>query len=245
MVGWVVLHPQFTFLLNHTGKLETSLPPSVVNPFSALCCAQPPCRPAHVRPRLPVTSAGPTCASPQPRPPPVTAPGPARCTAAPRAFPCGLESQRLCPRRPQFPLLENGKSEGPGGSQPGLTCHSSPRCPRSASPSTCCPQSPAMLQGDRPPPGVAPSLHPSCRGGRSQRGGAAADPRNAVRPPRSLRRPAVLFLRPLRRPPGGRQGPGQALLSLRYVQARGPSGAPPANTAPQVCGASAGNSTRW
>lgn len=228
MVGWVVLHPRFAFLLNHTGKLETSLPPSVFNPFSALCRVWPPCRPAHVHLRLPATSAVPSCASPQPRPPPSRPQvQPRAYSSPPQAFPSGLESQRLCPlrpvsysrkwdesgavgipARPQLSLL-------PPLSQLGLPKHLRPPEPSNAA------------RGPPPQGGTLPS--PSCRGGRSRRGGAAADPRNAVRALRSRRRPAMLFLHPLCRPPGGRRGTGQALLSLRHVQARGPSGAPPAN----------------
>lgn len=92
VVGWVVLHPRFAFLLNHTGKLETSLPPSVFNPFSALCRMWPPCRPAHVHLRLPATSAVPTCASPQPRPPP------SRPQVQPRAY-------SSSPSLPQWPRV--------------------------------------------------------------------------------------------------------------------------------------------
>lgn len=76
---------------------------------------------------------------------PVTAPGPAQSVQQlPKPSPVASSHKGSAPS-------ENGTSQGPWGSQPGLSCHSSPRCPSSASPSTCGPQSPAMLQGDRPP----------------------------------------------------------------------------------------------
>lgn len=181
VVGWVVLHPRFAFLSNHTGKLETSLPPSVFNPFSALCRMWPPCRPAHVHLRLPATSAVPSCASPQPRPPPSRPQvQPRAYSSSPQAFPSGLESQRLCPlrpvsysrkwdesgavgipARPQLSLL-------PPLSQLGLPKHLRPPEPSNAA------------RG--PPPRVAPSLRPPAGAGEAGEVGQRQTPETRFGP---------------------------------------------------------------
>lgn len=227
VVGWVVLHPRFAFLLNHTGKLETSLPPSVFNPFSALCRVWPPCRPAHVHLRLPATSAVPTCASPQPRPPPSRPQVQPRAYSSSPSLPQWPRVTKALPPQACFLFQKMGRVRGRGDPSQASAVTPPPAVPARPPQAPAAPRAQQCCKGTAPQGGTLPS--PSCRGGRSRRGGAAADPRNAVRALRSHRRPAMLFLHPLCRPPGGRRGTGQALLSLRHVQVRGPSGAPPGN----------------
>lgn len=173
-------------------------------------------------------------ASPQPRSPSATAPGLAQVYGSSPSLPQGPRVTKAPPPQasvsPSRQWEESGAVGIPARPRPSRLL---PPLPQLGLPKHLWPPEPSNATRGPPPPGWQPPFTPPAGVGEGSGVVHRQTPEMGAEPPRSPRHPVVVFLQRPCRLAGGRQGTGQALLSVRYVQVRGQTGAPPAD--PRRC----------